>query len=377
MKKIVKYILAFILLGVFVLALQFFVVPKISVMPWFLKHNLDNNKQKTVVVNKTEKIIVKENFSLQKVAENTLPSMVNIVFEPIGRSRQQIVLPISQNGLILSSDGIVVTVLPQNQKLLSEKMYKIKIALNNREMIEAKILDRDDFNGLLFLKVDKDNLPVASFGEGASLENGEKVVLVGHSLENHQPLLSLNSVQNYQRDFNDSGARFVFSDRNSEVFVLNNAIADIFKGSAIIDYDGKVGGIVARKIDNSGKVKTFVIPARNVQKSFRQLIANGKIAYPKLGIYYLNITPVLAEMNKLKYSNGALVYTPSGRVVTIKGSRGRKVGLHFGDIILKVNGEEITAENTLNTILSKYKNSDKLVLEVWRKKDGEVEQIKL
>ncbi len=353
-----------------------FVVPKISTTPWFAKYNLLGlNDKKTVVVNKTEKVTVQENFSLKKIAENTLPGIVKIIFEPTNPKKGQITLPVSQTGIILSSDGVIVTTFGDNDKKFSNPKYKIGISLNDQEIIEAKIVAIDDFNNLVFLKIDRDNLPVAPFGETDSMESGEKTVLVGYSRENTEQLLASDFVEEYQRNFNFSGAKFIFSDKNSNVLKLGTPLSDEFIGGAGIDFQGSLIGIINQRKDYIGRKYFFMVPIENIQNSFQQLIQNQKISYPKLGMYYLNINPVLAKINNLSSENGALVYTPSGKLVTIKGSRARQAGLHFGDIILKVNNEAVTTDNNLSMILSKYRAEDELGLEV--KREDKIIKIKL
>lgn len=375
-KKSLKFISQFILFISLVLALALFVAPKISTMPWFAKYDLLGlNDKKTVIVNKTEKITVQENFSLKKVAENTLPSMVKIIFEPIKQKKNQIILPVSQSGIILSSDGVVVTSFNNHDNRFIGSKYKTEVFLNNGEIAEAKVMAIDNFNNLVFLKIDKDNLPVAPFGETDTMENGEKTIIVGYSQETNEQILTSNLIEEYQKNFNINGAKFIFSDENSSVLKLGIPLSEEFIGGAIIDFRGSLVGIINQRSDHSGRKHFFVTPIENIQNSFQQLIQNKKISYPKLGIYYLNITPALTQINNLSSENGALVYTPSGQLVTIKGSRGRQAGLRFGDIILKVNNEEITTDNTLSMILSKYRAEDKLELEV--KRQDKIIQVKL
>ncbi len=376
MKKSIKFITGIVLFIGSVLFLVLFVAPKISTMPWFAKYNLLGlNDKKTIVINKTEKITVQENFSLKKVAENTLPGIVKIIFKPIKAGKNKIILPVSQSGIILSSDGIIVTSVSNKDNKFINPKYKIEIFLNDETMIEAKVMAVDNFNNLVFLKIDRDNLPVAPFGETDTIENGEKTILIGYSQETNEPVLTSNLIEEYQKNFNINGAKFIFSDKNSSVLKLGMPFSDEFVGGATIDFQGSLIGVINQRSDYAGKKQFFVTPIENIQNSFQQLIQNKKISYPKLGIYYLNITPVLAQINNLSSENGALIYTPSGKLVTIKGSRGRQAGLRFGDIILKVNDEEVTTDNTLGMILSKYRAEDKLELEV--KRQDKIIQVKL
>lgn len=332
------------------LAMQFFVWPRLSASPFFAKYQLEGNKEKTIIINKTEKITVKEEFSLTKSAEKIIPAITRVYFMPEKMTSGGIVRVNveSHAGIILSGDGVVATTLPAFS--LKNRIIKVFLA-DNREFV-AEIKNKDVFNGLLILKIKADNLPVAPFGESNNLHNGEKLILAGQSIANNKPIFALRAIQEKNKDFNKKGLEFLFSDENNNVFILDNVINQQFVGGPAIDFNGTVVGLVNSIKNINGEV-SFVIPFENVKRSISDAFSEKKQQNNIFGVYYLNINKKLKALNKLSVNQGALVYSPSGKsgLAVVANSVGRVAGLRVNDIITHINEIKIDDENTLSEVL--------------------------
>ncbi|GEM_PF-5905296 len=349
------YLLLFFSVAVFS---HFFIIPKLNQYPFFLKHELQNNKNpQNIIIKKTEHIQVKENFSIQKTAEKVLPALVKVYF--ILPSRNKTLYnkhKLVYSGLIVSGDGAIVTALPP------EKFSKAKIKIilrDGREFIPTKI-SPDNYNELLFLKIKADNLPVAPFGDSDKLEEGEKVVLAGYRPPNIN--LALRVITEFDHSFNKNNLEFLFSDKNADALVLDEKLPGNFQGSAGIDFQGNLVGLVKGNSERS-----FLIPLQNIKNKLADIFKEGEKSF-QLGVYYLNIFPELQKTDSLPVANGALIYEPSGKtgLAILANSVGRKIGLHLNDIILEVNGEKITYENNLSQVLSRHHAGEKLLFKVLR-----------
>jgi S1-C subfamily serine protease len=73
----------------------------------------------------------------------------------------------------------------------------------------------------------------------------------------------------------------------------------------------------------------------------------------------------------IKVDHGALLTgdEDKGLFAVIPGGAGDKAGLKIKDVILEVDGEKVTVDNPLSTIISKYVPGDKVKLKVWRSGD--------
>ncbi len=370
MKKKIIFIINILLISTVVaLITQIFIWPHISNSSLLAKYQLNNRDKKTIVINKTEKITVKENFSLSKVAEKVSPAITKIYFLDKNKKGGQKIKMHSDNstGVVLSSDGIIVTVLPDFS--LTNKIIKVFLS-DGREFI-ASIKNKDTFNGILILKIEADNLPVAPFGESSKLENGEKLILASKSIANDNIIFSLENIKEYTHSFTKKNIDFLFSDDNTEALVLDSVVDREFIGSPAIDFKGTLVGLtsIAKK---GNRDVAFVIPLDNIKKSIRDISSNDKIKRDEkrfFGVYYLNIDKNLNILNNLDSDEGALVYSPSGKtgLAVLANSVGKKIGLKIYDIITQINGTKIDNENTLSKVVHNQDLKKDIKIKIIRK----------
>jgi serine protease Do len=362
-KKILLFSIGLLFIVLLIVLIQIFIVPRLLQTAFLQKyHFLKEDSEKTIVINKTEKVTVKEDFSLAKTGERVASGVVKIMLVPEKKNTKINLNSTIQTGVVLSGDGIVVTVLSDDLKKATEK--NLRVLLNDERIFKVEKVFKDDFNELLFLKIKADNLVSVPFGNSRELENGEKIILIGSVGGVKKPIYGLNIIRNYTLNFNKEGRQFLFSDKNSSVFILNGAIGKEFIGAPAVDFNGTIVGL-ANVVQNVSGRYDFFIPIVNIEKSLRKLIENDEISYPKLGTYYFNLTEELSLLNNISEKEGAFVYTPSGRV-TLAQSAGRIAGLKYGDIILAVNEEKIGKGNNLAEILSDYRVGDKITLRIVR-----------
>jgi len=95
--------------------------------------------------------------------------------------------------------------------------------------------------------------------------------------------------------------------------------------------------------------------------------AGGQIVRPFLGVRYIPITPNVASADNLSTTSGALVASgQSGEAAVASGSPADGAGIQEGDILLAINGESITVDNDLSTILQKYKPGNAVSIKLLR-----------
>jgi len=346
-------------------AMQFFVWPRLSSVPFFAKYQLKEENEKTIVINKTEKITVKENFSLAKTAEKVRPAIVRVYFlskDNIVGKKIELNIKTS-TGVILSGDGVIVTVLPE----FSLKNKIIKVFLADGREFSAEIKSKDTFNSLLILKIDADNLPVAPFGESDGLDNGEKLILIGQSVFDNKPIFALRTIQECSKNFSKKGTEFLFSDENSRVFILDNIVNEQFIGGAAVDFNGTIIGLV-NDVKNIDGNNSFIIPFENVKRSMEDAFVDSMKENVVFGVYYLNINEKLKIANKLSTDQGALIYSPSGKngLAVLSGSVGKNVGLRIYDIITDINGIKVNSENILSEVLRAQNLNEKMEIDIVR-----------
>jgi len=388
MKKIIKLValILFIVLvgGIAGVMAQGLLVPWLASIPKF-KNNvlLRKANDRTTVINKTEQITVKEDFSVTKTAERVLPSMVSIVAMEGGKkdglkvnqggegltieSSKQIEESV-KTGVIISSDGLIASVTDSTVSQKDAANFKYKILMSNGREAEAQLVAVDTYSGLAFYKaLNVDNLSVAPFGEAGDLIAGEKLVLIGNSGGEYQNNFSVGIISSLDRTFSLLNSELSSSEKMEGAVIVEAKISRQNIGGPAVDFAGFMAGIVAETEKNGEKVG-FVIPISVVKSAMERYLANGKIERPNFGVYYLSINREIALLNNLPLEKGALIYSFSGQqgLAVVKGSAAEKAGLKLGDIILAVDGEEINLDNSLSKLIAMKKKGDEIELKVWR-----------
>ena len=174
-----------------------------------------------MIVNRTEKIYIQEETAAEDALNNLGPAVVGVKSEKKYSSGKNQILA-QGTGLILTSDGLVATAL----NLVPSSANKISVLRDNEEW-EAKLLKKDEADGLALLKIEKSNLPVVNLAEADNLKLGEKVLLSGVDF----------TASNFAR-FADSG----LIRRISPLLIQFSEIKSII-GTPLINLKGEVLGI--------------------------------------------------------------------------------------------------------------------------------------
>jgi S1-C subfamily serine protease len=158
-------------------------------------------------------------------------------------------------------------------------------------------------------------------------------------------------------------------------------------GGPLLDAEGRVLGINAqiRSQSGGGEGVGFAIPADAVRRSLRELRENGRVDYGYLGVESLTVWPQLAERLDLDADTGALVQqvvadSPAeeaglrdgGDEITFQGQPDITVG---GDLIVGVDGTELTREHDLADEISAHSAGDRVELLILR--DGEEQRVEV
>jgi S1-C subfamily serine protease len=128
-------------------------------------------------------------------------------------------------------------------------------------------------------------------------------------------------------------------------------------GGPLLNSSGQVIGVNVATTMGAENIG-FAIPVNVVKPILSSFIENGKIVRPYLGVSYVVITKDMSVLRNMP--EGAYIST------VIPDSPADDAGLQRGDIIIKINDNDISVENTLAEIINKSKVGDRLKLTVDR-----------
>ncbi len=369
-------------MSVFVVVLIFFggvagvfadrvLLPKIAAHSLLSRFDFfENVNENTVIINKTEQIIVKEDDSVDATALKASPSVVNIlsvkrtgsVIEKVGK------LPMDQSGILqgsgvlVTNDGLIATF---RGALLEDASYTV--FLYNGMSYPASLSAIDSLTGLAYLKIEASNLPSISFISPADIRAGKKLILIANTSEEYRNRYSTALLGNTDKSFNIAGGPVASSERWEGVLMVDAANMNPYLGGPAIDYRGDLVGIVGNVLVD-GNWEFFLLPAGAVRDSIERAVRGTLGNRPTLGISYLSITKAYAIANGIDRDRGALVYSPSGKqgLAVLSGSPADKAGIRVGDIVIAVDGKEINLDNPLSVAIGNRDKGDSTTLRIFR-----------
>lgn len=264
------------------------------------------------------------------------------------------------SGVIISDDGYILTnnhVVASNTKSSYYQVSQatsITVTLYNDETeYEAKIIGTDEQTDLAVLKIEKTGLSAAELGNSSQIKVGEFAMAIGNPL-NMPSTVTTGIISATNRKITSDNVTY-------NVIQTDAAINSGNSGGALINAEGKVIGINTLKLSGSGVEGIgFAIPINDTVSVYEQLISNGKVARPYLGITGRDLNEATAKANDLPQG----VY-----VVNIEEfSAAEKAGLKAGDVITAVDGKDIKTMSELNEIKNSHNIGDELKLKVVRDK---------
>ena len=268
--------------------------------------------------------------SVAGIAKRVLPSVVSITTRTGSGGGTGSGFIIDSAGYILTNNHVIASV--------ADKGGTLRIALNNGDVYNAKIVGRDASYDLAVLKITATNLPALQFGDSDKVAVGDPVIAIGSPL-GLSGTVTLGIISAKNRPVTAGGS----ADENSFINALQTdaAINPGNSGGPLVDATGAVIGVNSAIASLGSTSQTgsiglgFAIPINQARTTAQQLIKSGKATYPVLG--------VSLDMN---YSGiGALIAKSSTGIMA--GGPAQKAGLKPGDIIFKFEDRDINAPEEL------------------------------
>jgi S1-C subfamily serine protease len=296
------------------------------------------------------------------VAQAVTPSVVRIDIEGgIGASPLAPGgAPALGSGVIYRSDGYILT----NHHVI-DGAEAVRVRLSSGDILDAEVIGSDALNDLAVLRVDRTGLPAVNVrSPDEPLVVGETVVAIGSPFGLDASVTTgIISALNREIavDEVEEGGRLVIP----SVIQTDAAINPGNSGGALVDARGRLVGINTAILTRSGASQGvgFAVSAEQAIASADQLIEEGFVRHPLLGIAGIDVSPEVAEEFGLEASRGAVVDSVQ------EGTGAAEAGMRPGDIIVGIDGEPLATMSELVAEVRRRAPGDQLTLTVIR--DGE------
>ncbi len=289
----------------------------------------------------------------QDVAKKVIPSVVCIETSftssgfLFGQSQEN---SGSGSGVIATSDGYIIT----NAHVV-DGASSVKVVLSDNSSYEAKIVGVDTATDLALIKIDATNLQAAEFGSSADLRVADTVMAVGNpgGLA-FQSSVAIGYISALNRDISTDTAA------NMKCIQTDAAINPGNSGGALVNMQGQVIGINSSKlVSTSYEGMGFAIPIDDALPIINDLREYGYVK--SRGVLMISgqyVDQITARWNGLSATG---FYVAKINADSVKAE-----GLKEGDIIMSVDGTDITSLNVMSSVLQGKKPGDSVTLEVAR-----------
>ena len=255
------------------------------------------------------------------------------------------------SGFIVDKEGTVIT----NNHVINNA-EDIVVRVGEKEY-KAKIVGADPYMDIAVLKIDsKDTFTPVKFGDSDKARVGDWVMAIGNPF-GLGGTVTAGIISARNRDINLT--------RYDDFIQTDASINQGNSGGPLFNMDGDVVGINTAIIapNQSGSIGIgFAIPSNAASSVIDQLVKFGETKRGWLGVRIQEVTKEIADVEKLKNTEGALVASVGEK------SPAEKAGLQPGDIILKFDGQKIDTMRTLPKLVSRTEVGKTVELEIWRDK---------
>ena len=304
-----------------------------------------------------------------EAAENTVHTVVhvkNVSYKTIsnpmleyfygykgGQSQEQVG---TGSGVIISADGYIVT----NNHVVKDAS-EIEITLNNKKSYKAKLIGTDSKMDIALLKIDADEkLPYTSFGNSDSVKVGEWVLAVGNPY-NLTSTVTAGIVSAKARNLGTSGIQsFIQTDA---------AVNPGNSGGALVNTRGDLIGINTMISSMTGSYVgySFAVPSNIARKIIEDIMEYGNVQRGILGVEG-------GELNSMASKELGLTQTEGFYINKVtKNSGAEKSGLRKGDVIVKLDNQNVATFADLSGYINTKRPNDKVEVTILR--DGKMKTV--
>ena len=260
----------------------------------------------------------------------------------------------SQGSGFIFGDGLVMT----NAHVVNGS-EKLVVGLSNGTKYKGSLIGQDLLTDIAVIKLEGQGpWPKAILGDSSKIEVGDWAIAVGNpfGLEN---TVTLGIISNLNRNVSQLG----IYDKKFELIQTDAAINPGNSGGPLLNSKGEVIGINTLIRSGPGAGLSFAIPINKAKDISSQIVKNGRVIHPMIGISLIDETNVESYKRIVKVG------------YVVPNSPAEKSGISVNDIIIKVGKKDINNSSDVINLISK--NGIKKFINITLKRKNKIIKLKV
>lgn len=276
------------------------------------------------------------------------------------------------SGLVITSDGWLLA----PKSVIATGNYAVVLA--DKKVYQPDKAVEDSFSNLVLVHIAANNLSPVKFAALNSVLPTDSLLTARYSIQNHGADLVKTSIQKFSYHDQSKPVDFLLStDKIDHYLKIAKDLPAVYNGAVLLNNKNEVVGALF----NSGRdLINLAVPAYYLKSAVDNFLVNSeKVMRGRLGLSYVDLSETLGlarEITEDRVKGAVLLGDAKRSILAVaENSPAAKAGLKAGDIIIKVNNEDIDESNSLTKLIQDYKSGQEITLRVSRK--GEETDVKV
>ncbi|MEO0948105.1 MAG: HhoA/HhoB/HtrA family serine endopeptidase, partial [Cyanobacteria bacterium J06641_5] len=251
------------------------------------------------------------------------------------------------SGFVIDADGVILT----NAHVVSQA-DTVMVSFPDGRSFEGEVVGEDPLTDIAVVRIPTGSLPTVPLGESATVRPGQWAIAIGNPL-GLEETVTVGVISATGRSAADIGV----ADKRVEFLQTDAAINPGNSGGPLLNARGQVIGVNTAIIGRAQGLG-FAVPIDTARNIAEQILEQGRVEYPYVGIRMATLTPELREeflartRRDLQVDRGILV------VAVLENSPAAKANLQQGDVVLTLNGETVTESQQVQELVASRKVGD-------------------
>ncbi len=254
------------------------------------------------------------------------------------------------SGIIFDSNGGILT----NHHIVDDAS-QVEVVTTDGKKFKGEVLGSDAMSDVAVVRVDEEGLPAVKLGDSDNLLVGQIAIAIGnpYGFLLPGPTATVGVVSALRRHIHIEDHMY------EDLIQTDAAINPGNSGGPLVDSTGSVIGVNTANIPFAQGIG-FAIPINTARRIAKEIIQNGRVVRPYLGISGLTLSRDIAESYSVPRENGVLV------VKVGRGSPAHRSGVSAGDIILEADRKPLKSWEDLQHVIQNKKVGENIELSIGR-----------